>query len=308
MRRFVHTFKRLLRKERGWVRPWTSLAIAACIGAAAFAYHHAGHDPSTACVYPSCFPSASNTGVPAGTTLTAYTGPDTITTPNTVIDSKDINTCLTISTTGVVIRNSKITCDASTGFYGVLVYDGAGDDVTIYDTEITCAGSENTGLSQSNITAIRVNIHDCANGASFINDSSLTDSYLHDWTCCTDNHPDGIQLASNNPGVTGASNITIEHNTVTGQNNDGSPGNSSMIMNDNGDTNILVEKNLFYGGDNTLMCSSTTDTNEVVADNHFSTQLYATVGFFGAVISCSAEDGGGNVIHETGAAVDMSRE
>jgi hypothetical protein len=54
-----------------------------------------------------CWPGPGNTGVPAGTNLTGYTGPCSITTANTVIDSKTV-TCstLTIGATNVVIRNS----------------------------------------------------------------------------------------------------------------------------------------------------------------------------------------------------------
>ena len=54
---------------------------------------------------------------PAGTTLTAYTGPSTVTTPNTVIDGKTIG-CITVSATGVVIRNSRIACS---NFYALQV-------------------------------------------------------------------------------------------------------------------------------------------------------------------------------------------
>jgi len=54
-----------------------------------------------------CWPGPGNTGVPAGTTLTAYTGPCTITADNTVIDSKTV-TCATldIRAANVVIRRS----------------------------------------------------------------------------------------------------------------------------------------------------------------------------------------------------------
>ena len=55
-----------------------------------------------------CFPGPSNTGVPSGTQLTAYTGPCRITTANTVIDSKIVNCSLDIATSGVVIRNSLV--------------------------------------------------------------------------------------------------------------------------------------------------------------------------------------------------------
>ena len=63
------------------------------------------------------FPDASNTGVPAGTTLTAYSGPSTISKPGTVISGKTIG-CVRVSAPGVVIRNSKISC---AGGYAVCV-------------------------------------------------------------------------------------------------------------------------------------------------------------------------------------------
>lgn len=55
-----------------------------------------------------CFPGSVNTGVPAGTNLSAYTGPCTITAANTVIDSKIVKCALEIKTTGVLIRRSEI--------------------------------------------------------------------------------------------------------------------------------------------------------------------------------------------------------
>ena len=55
-----------------------------------------------------CFPGPENTGVPAGTNLTPYTGPCTITTPSTIIDSKIVNCDLEIKATGVIIRKSEI--------------------------------------------------------------------------------------------------------------------------------------------------------------------------------------------------------
>ena len=45
---------------------------------------------------------------PAGTNLTPYTGPCTITTPSTIIDSKIVNCDLEIKATGVIIRKSEI--------------------------------------------------------------------------------------------------------------------------------------------------------------------------------------------------------
>ena len=55
-------------------------------------------------------PSASNTGVPAGTTLTTYTGPLTITVDGTVIDKKAVYGDLKIAARNVVVRNSYLHC------------------------------------------------------------------------------------------------------------------------------------------------------------------------------------------------------
>ncbi len=57
-------------------------------------------------------PNASNTGVPAGTKLTAYNGPSTITQDNTVIDGKEVYVDLKVAAKNVVIRNSYLHCGA----------------------------------------------------------------------------------------------------------------------------------------------------------------------------------------------------
>jgi len=104
---------------------------------------------------PGAWPGPTNTGVPAGTTLSAYTGPCVITTPNTVIDAKIVNCDLTILTTGVRITRSQV--------------NGAvGDDensaysFTISDSEIIATTSANivekTGLGADNFTATRVEV------------------------------------------------------------------------------------------------------------------------------------------------------
>ena len=269
---------------------------------------------TSACVSPTQigFPDSSNTGVPAGVALTPYTGPDTITTPNTVIDGKNINMCLYVLAPGLVIRNSKITClppeNGGNGYFGIRSDPGAfsGTGTLIEDSEVSCGQTENTGLASANITARRVSIHGCANGLSISRNVTLEDSYVHDLTCCTDNHTDGIQFDGGLWGV-GTSGLTIRHNTITGQDNDGSPGNSSIISDGNAQ-NVLLENNLFYGGGFTLYCSNGNTAGYVVRNNHFSTRIYPKVGTFGPVIGCSAENGGGNVYNETGLPVDMSPE
>jgi hypothetical protein len=55
-----------------------------------------------------CFPGPGNTGVPAGTQLTNYTGACIITTANTVIDKKLVNCDLDIRAQGIVITNTQV--------------------------------------------------------------------------------------------------------------------------------------------------------------------------------------------------------
>lgn len=57
------------------------------------------------------WPNASNTGPVPGTVLTPYSGPSTISTPGTAIDSKTINVSLTITADNVILTNCIITSD-----------------------------------------------------------------------------------------------------------------------------------------------------------------------------------------------------
>lgn len=118
-----------------------------------------------------CFPNAENTGVPAGTVLTAYSGPCSISANNTVIDSKNINCELTISGTNVIIRNSKITA----GNIEVI-----GGSLALTDVEIDFGNDINAeALKGSNITVTRADMHG-GKRQIWCNNCTLQDSYLHD--------------------------------------------------------------------------------------------------------------------------------
>ena len=69
---------------------------------------NAQHEPGGDDGMGGCWPYEGNTGVPAGTTLTTYSGPCTITVDNTVIDSKTVNCSLFIEAENVTITKSQI--------------------------------------------------------------------------------------------------------------------------------------------------------------------------------------------------------
>ena len=183
------------------------------------------------------YPDASNTGVPSGTNLTAYTGSTNITTANTVIDGKTIGSCITVSASNVTIRNTKISC--SNAYRAVQV---SGGSVTIEDSEIDCKGTNNDGLGNSGYTLRRVDLSGCENGMNVAGNVTVEDSYIHDLTTANGAHTDGAQFNQ------GASNITFRHNTINPTNGTGAT--SCIIMWDEGNpqnSNVLITDNRLLG-------------------------------------------------------------
>jgi hypothetical protein len=254
------------------------------------------------------FPGASNTGVPAGTTLSPYTGPSTISTAGTVIDGKSMG-CITVRAPGVVIRNSKISCQ---GGYAVYVPDGSftGTPLTVEDSEVDCKLTGGNGLGEANITVRRVDIQGCENGFDINQNLMIQDSYVHDLYNSGSAHTDGAQMAAghyeNGQLVSGSRNVTFLHNTIYGMGADGSFGTSAIISNRGADRDILIQNNLMAGGAVALYCEQgATGTNYRVLDNHFSTRFGPKVGYYGVSTDCSDEVQSGNVYHETGQPVRL---
>lgn len=152
------------------------------------------------------FPNATNTGVPAGTTLTNYTGPCILTTPNTVIDAKTVNCSLEIQTSGVVISRSKING-------GITLNTGlgpaAGWNFIVRDTEINVGGSLTIrGIEGWNYTALRNNIYGSYSGMYCALNATLQDNYVHG------NAPDPTGIAHMS-GIRQEASCTIRHNSIT---------------------------------------------------------------------------------------------
>jgi hypothetical protein len=254
------------------------------------------------------FPNASNTGVPAGTRLSAYSGPDAISRPGTVIDGKSMG-CIRVTVPGVVIRNSKISCGSD---YAVFSGDGdySGTPLLVQNSEIDCKQSGGTALGEANITVRRVDIRGCENGGDINQSFTIEDSYIHDLYNEGDAHTDGLQFAFGHVEggqiVDGSRNVTIKHNTIYGMGADGSFGTSAIISNRGGDRNVLIQGNLLAGGAVALYCEqNATGVNYRVLGNHFSRAFGPKVGYYGVSTDCSDETQSGNVIHETGQPVRL---
>lgn len=276
--------------------------------------------PQSCPAFPS-FPDASCTGVPSGTSLTAYSGANPITTNGTTIDSKTITGSLEVQATGVVITKSQINgnVDTSTG--------AATGAVTIQDSTIDCnrsiSSANGTALLGDRFTVLRVDILDCENG-SFGGTLSIEDSYLHDlYQCSTgaicdsgapeEPHTDGLQV---DPAI----NTTIRHNRIEGwtdpcreaitfdMTNGSCNGTTAVMTCHNVDCaaphDVLITQNIISGGAFSLDCPIVATTNYSVTSNHFSKAKGANVGAFGLSSDCASnETWTSNTIHETAATV-----
>ncbi len=174
-------------------------------------------------------PSASTTGVPAGTVLTNYTGPLTITLDGTVIDSKHVYGDLRVQAKNVVIRNSYLHGGATIPKSNTGVIDANSANVynlliennTIYPDH---PSYYRDGIVGHEFTAVGNHITRSNDGIGIFNrpggalaaNVKVEENYIHDLTHWNSDpahsdgtHNDGIQIQ-------GGQNILIRGNNVVG--------------------------------------------------------------------------------------------
>lgn len=133
----------------------------------------------------SSWPGPDNTGVPAGTVLTTYTGPCTITAANTIIDAKSVSCRLTIQTTGVVITRSRVTGGVDNG-------TREESSFAIRDSEII-APADQTAVGEVNFTVLRSELRGGNRGAHCYLHCVIEDSWIHGTRFSGDNHASGLR-------------------------------------------------------------------------------------------------------------------
>jgi hypothetical protein len=282
-----------------------------------------GQSGLSTCPLPA-YPSASCTGVPAGTTLTPVTGNYDGNTTNEVIDGLDVSGCFVIHAAGVTIKNSKANC-IKVGDSGDA--SRSGTPLEIEDSEVDCDdGSQGnfTGIFPENFKVYRTNIHNCENGASVGDYAEFHDSYIHDLFQCPiagcpepgSPHTDGIEFE------VGAGSV-IAHNTIYAFNPPCSPGNNgtcngTSAININNvaggnslhSDNIMIRDNLIGGGSYSIYCPihgvQPSPVNFRIINNHFTTALSSTGGESGPTTACADDEiASGNVYDPGGDPVEI---
>jgi hypothetical protein len=188
------------------------------------------------------YPDKTNTGVPAGTTLTKVNGDMTIDTPNAVVDGKDIAGCVNVTAPGVTIKRSKITCNS---FLAISVAGSArtagAARLSVQDVEVVCGGNT-TAIGDANVTVQRAYLHGCENGFDLDRDGTVQDTYITDIVEVNGGHGDGMQFAGT------PTNIVVTHNTIIVK-------EVTSALNWTGQTvSFHAENNLLAGGAYTVYC------------------------------------------------------
>jgi hypothetical protein len=254
------------------------------------------------------FPSASTTGVPAGTTLSAFTGSCTITAANTVIDSKTLECDLDVRAPGVVIKNSKIN--------GRVVLDtdvpgSASWSYTLQDSEVDAGVVQLPAVSYGNMTVLRANVHggqtavQCGEKALFC---TVRDSFLHGQQI-----PSGANWHLGGFLSNGGTNVELSHNNVIcDARPTGSDGGCTGDINLFGDfavvSKVTVKNNLLRASTGNAYCTFGGDVsnknfphanNVVYQDNVFERGTNSKCGDFGPVANFNVNGPGNKWVNNT---------
>jgi hypothetical protein len=250
------------------------------------------------------YPDATNSGVPAGTTLSAPQGSLTITTPNTVLRNADVHGTITVDANHVTIEDSRIVAGNGelNGVSGIVIPGGITGTTVRYTT-----------LEGSN----------CTNGSMFAGVMNQSDDTLvmdHDYGSCLDDILHGSGTLANSYSIDNA-NIPEDHYEPVAY--DGGQGGlwirHDTLLNPHGQTAavftqctwggnvtpLVIEANLMAGGDFVIYgplsdpCPDNGAEESVIA-NRISRIYFPNGGYYGVAAYFAANTAwSGNVWDET---------
>lgn len=185
------------------------------------------------------WPDASNTGVPDGTALSAYTGPCVITVDNTVIDAKTVSCDLDVRAAGVQISRSRITGSVFTPDSLTTTASFTLSDSEVSYPTITTDGR--TMVGAANFTVLRSEVTGGNRGIYCRKNCTVRDSYVHGIMVVSSLHASALRMSQDS---------TVVHNSLRCDAPDNSSGGGcSADLTGYGDfeavQNNLIQNNLF---------------------------------------------------------------
>jgi hypothetical protein len=274
-------------EARGDANYWVDVRFVPTVGAAT---PTPTPTPTPTTPPPGGWPGPDNTGVPAGTTLTPYTGPCTITSARTISGADVLSKCsdaLVIQTTGVVIEKSLV--PGVWSIYG----DGA-SSVSITDSDVRAGSVSTAGIWGYNLTARRVDVTGGQHSFQCNNNCEVTDSWLHDQY-----NPDGGSFHNNAFISNGGRNMVIRHNTlhctsILNSNDGGCSGDLSLFGDFDPIDNVTIDNNYLRANNSSIsycLYGGASDskpyqaTNVKVTNNVFERGANRKCGVYGPVTS-----------------------
>jgi hypothetical protein len=217
-------------------------------------------------------PNATNTGVPAGTTLTRVDGNLHIKTSGTY-SGLDVYGTVYIEAPDVTVKNSIIRGSSSPSTSQGLVnnYTASATNFVLQDSELVPAVSSMwfDGVQGSNITLRRVNIHGVQDGMKVMGDNvTIQDSWIHGLVLWPDPNKPGQYIHDDGVQVLGGKNIHISGNTIEGGNNSALQVTQTLSA----VTNLALTDNVLGGGACTVNLQDlplTSMSGIAVQDNQF---------------------------------------
>lgn len=206
--------------------------------------------------------------------------------PIKTFDSCYFSKSLTIQAANVTITRSQVHGHVSTHWSNN--YDFR--NLTLRDVEIEQEGVQditNAAVAGHNYSCLRCNVHHTLSGMHFGNNTTIRDSYTHDFQWRDEAHGAGIGTGQDH-----GTNSSIIHNNIQCNRISGPPICSSALSiypeDDNGDGitvhNVQVEKNLFNAtGAYCVYAVSIAGSNINFIDNYFGKKFYPECAGYGPV-------------------------
>jgi len=213
-------------------------------------------------------PDASNTGVPAGMTLTTVNGDMTVTTAGTIVDSKDIKGLLIIKANNVTVKNTLVEGRSTTSF-GAAINIQSGTGILIDHVTVNIANPTVylDGIWASNATIQCSDISKGVDGMKASDNSTIQYNYIHDLSeFSSDPSHNGGPTHNDTIQILDGANLLVQGNNLVAISDDNS---AIQVTQDYGPvTNLRVNSNWADGGGCTFNFAHTNNPLTVTANNN----------------------------------------
>jgi hypothetical protein len=252
------------------------------------------------------YPDATNTGVPAGTTLTSKSGAVSVTKAGTTVKGLAVTGEVLVEANDTTLEDDEVTAGAGSGNHGIYIAPGVTG--TVID-HVTCHG-EGKGtqyciFNKNSATKIEssylYNCGECLNGPG-----TITNSFFDVTAVISGEHYEDIYYGG------GEGPLIVEHDTML--NPQGQTATIFASTDFGNQTTLKITDNLLVGGGYTLYGGTSCTTGGcgsvkgpvTVTGNRFSRKYYPDGGYYGiaAYFDDAMTTWAGNVWDETLKAVE----